>query len=118
MGVNGWKRYTRYAAAVKAMNSELTGLNSKMQTELDSWTYPYDIAKYDALRKDMDAAAKKIRHDREQTKAEFTNYETDKIQAAAVEEKIKQANAKIKALPGDHYQGTGAGCCCHHGNRE
>ena len=64
MGVNGWKRYTRYAAAVKAMNSELTGLNSKMQTELDSWTYPYDIAKYDALRKDMDAAAKKIRHDR------------------------------------------------------
>lgn len=99
MGVNGWKRYTRYAAAVKAMNSELTGLNSKMQTELDSWTYPYDIAKYDALRKDMDAAAKKYGMTKEQTKAEFTNYETDKIQAAAVEEKIKQANAKIKALP-------------------
>lgn len=99
MGVNGWKRYTRYAAAVKAMNSELTGLNSKMQTELDSWTYPYDIAKYDALRKDMDAAAKKYGMTEEQTKAEFTNYETDKIQAAAAEEKIKQANAKIKALP-------------------
>ena len=99
MGVNGWKRYTRYAAAVKAMNSELTGLNSKMQTELDSWTYPYDIAKYDALRKDMDAAAKKYGMTEEQAKAEFTNYETDKIQAAAVEEKIKQANAKIKALP-------------------
>ena len=99
MGVNGWKRYTRYAAAVKAMNSELTGLNSKMQTELDSWTYPYDIAKYDALRKDMDAAAKKYGMTEEQTKAEFTNYETDKVQAAAVEEKIKQANAKIKALP-------------------
>lgn len=99
MGVNGWKRYTRYAASVKAMNSELTGLNSKMQTELDSWTYPYDIAKYDALRKDMDAAAKKYGMTEEQTKAEFTNYETDKIQAAAAEEKIKQANAKIKALP-------------------
>lgn len=99
MGVNGWKRYTRYAAAVKAMNSELTGLNSKMQTELDSWTYPYDIAKYDALRKDMDAAAKKYGMTEEQTKVEFTNYETDKIQAAAAEEKIKQANAKIKALP-------------------
>lgn len=99
VGVNGWKRYTRYAAAVKAMNSELTGLNRKMQTELDSWTYPYDIAKYDALRKDMDAAAKKYGMTEEQTKAEFTNYETDKIQAAAAEEKIKQANAKIKALP-------------------
>lgn len=99
MGVNGWKRYTRYAAAVKAMNSELTGLNSKMQTELDSWTYPYDIAKYDALRKDMDAAAKKYGMTEEQTKAEFTNYETDKVQAATAEEKIKQANDKIKALP-------------------
>lgn len=99
MGADAWNRYANYTNAVTAMNTELDGLKNKMQAELNSWTYPYDVAKYDALRKEMDAAAKKYGMTEKQAKAEFTNYETDKTQAAAAEDKIKQANDKIKALP-------------------
>ena len=57
MGADAWNRYAGYTNAVQDMNKELADLNDKMQAALNDWAYPYEAAKYDDLRKEMDDAA-------------------------------------------------------------
>ena len=99
MGDEAWGVYEAYTKAVDAMNTELTSLNDMMKARMDSWSYPYDAAVYDALRKQMDDAAEKYGMSEADKATVFAAYNADKALAEAAEEKIKQANAKIKALP-------------------
>ena len=99
MGDEAWGVYEAYTKAVDAMNTELTSLNDMMKARMDSWSYPYDAAVYDALRKQMDDAAEKYGMSEADKVAVFAAYNADKTLAEAAEKKIKQANDKIKALP-------------------